>query len=204
MTFYDFTTLTIAADAMATSVATLEHSVPSMPGRLLGCWSSDVGALNRIMVLRGFESAEAVLQAREALAVSDKPFGIGSALEAMESGTYKLFPFLPDIEPAQIGRCYELRMYSLKFGQLAPSFDAWQAALPERTKLSHFVGAMYALDGTLPRFLNIWAYESADARARVRAEAVAMKIWPPKGGPQAVTPQMTSTLAVPAGFSPLR
>src|SRR3546814_4287677 len=42
--------------------------------------------------------------------------------------------------------------------------------------LSHLVGAMYALDGTTPRFLNIWPYASLNDRSRIRGEAVAQGI----------------------------
>ena len=62
---------------------------------------------------------------------------------------------------------------------------------------------MYALDGTVPRFLNIWPYKSVDERSRIRAEAVKDGIWPPKGGPAHLT-TMESTIYVPAPFSPLR
>jgi hypothetical protein len=62
---------------------------------------------------------------------------------------------------------------------------------------------MYSLDGTVPRFLNIWAYAGVDERSRIRAEAVKDGVWPPKGGPAHLT-TMESTIYVPAPFSPLR
>src|SRR3546814_14351739 len=62
--------------------------------------------------------------------------------------------------------------------------------------LSHLVGAMYALDGTTPRFLNIWPYASLNDRSRIRGEAVAQGIWPPKGGPANLT-TMESTIYMP-------
>jgi hypothetical protein len=75
--------------------------------------------------------------------------------------------------------------------------------VPERTTRSPLIGAMYALDGTVPRFLNIWPYKSVDERSRIRAEAVKDGIWPPKGGPAHLT-TMESTIYMPAPFSPLR
>ena len=62
---------------------------------------------------------------------------------------------------------------------------------------------MVALDG-VPRFANIWAYPSLDARSKARADAVAQGIWPPKGGPAWLTTNMNSTIALPVAISPLR
>ncbi|MFS8608736.1 MAG: NIPSNAP family protein [Gammaproteobacteria bacterium] len=62
---------------------------------------------------------------------------------------------------------------------------------------------MYSLDGPT-RFTQIWPYESANARAEIRAKTVADGVWPPKGGPDWLTANMTSTLAVPLPFSPLQ
>jgi hypothetical protein len=62
---------------------------------------------------------------------------------------------------------------------------------------------MLALDGP-PRFTNIWAYPSLDARSRIRADAVAQGIWPPKGGPAWLTTDMVSTIALPTAVSPLK
>jgi hypothetical protein len=96
-----------------------------------------------------------------------------------------------------------MRVYGTKLASLQHTIDAWEKAVPERTKRSPLTGAMFALDGTVPRFLNIWPYKSVDERSRIRAEAVKDGIWPPKGGPAHLT-TMESTIYVPAPFSPLR
>ena len=79
----------------------------------------------------------------------------------------------------------------------------WQQYLPPREKLSPCVVAMVALDGPL-RFVNIWAYESLNARTQLRADAVSQGIWPPKGGPALLTTSMQSTIAMPTAGSPLK
>jgi hypothetical protein len=81
--------------------------------------------------------------------------------------------------------------------------DAWKDAVPARHALSPLVGAFAALDGEQPRFLNVWAYACLDERARIRAEAVAKGLWPPKGGPASLT-RMTSTVCTPVPSSPLQ
>jgi hypothetical protein len=101
------------------------------------------------------------------------------------------------------GGIYEMRVYGTKLASLQHTIDAWEKAVPERTKRSPLIGAMFTLDGAVPRFLNIWPYKSVDERSRIRAEAVKDGIWPPKGGPAHLT-TMESTIYVPAPFSPLR
>lgn len=203
MTLYDLTTLQIAVTAHASTLQALERALPAAGGRLLGCWTSDVGMLNQVFVLRAFDDPAALWAAREALLAGEAPLGVGEGLESVDAGTYAPFPFLPPIAPGRHGRCYELRTYGLKHGRLPATIAAWRDAVPARSRISPLVGALHALDGTLPRFLNIWAYPSADARAAARTEAVSQKVWPPVGGPANLT-QMRSTLAVPAPFSPLQ
>ena len=51
--------------------------------------------------------------------------------------------------------------------------------------------------------MHIWPYRPLDERQRVRAVAVAKGVWPPVGGPAHLT-TMSSTIYLPAAFSPLR
>ena len=62
---------------------------------------------------------------------------------------------------------------------------------------------MSSLDGE-PRIVNIWPYDSVNQRSQVRADAVAQGIWPPKGGPQWLTNDMASLIALPTKNSPLQ
>ena len=62
---------------------------------------------------------------------------------------------------------------------------------------------MYAIDGA-PRLTQIWAYKSLEERAAIRAKTVADGIWPPKGGPDWLSPKMSSSIAMPLAFSPLK
>ncbi len=41
-----------------------------------------------------------------------------------------------------------------------------------------------AVDGIVPRFMNIWPYKRLDDRQKARTAAVAASIWPPKCGPE--------------------
>ena len=56
--------------------------------------------------------------------------------------------------------------------------------------------------GELFKFVHIWAYESLDHRAAVRAEALAKGIWPPKGRKETLRAQMNK-IVLAAPFSPV-
>ncbi len=171
-------------------------------GTLLGCWATEIGALNDIIILRGFEDAAALATERQRLEGSTNPFGAGESLRALTTDIYRPFPFLPPVKPGRFGSVYEIRTYRLKQGGVPPTLAAWEAALPGRTNLSPLTVAMVAIDGP-PRFTHIWPFASLDERGRIRAESVAKGFWPPKGGPDWLTGEMASTIALPTAISPL-
>jgi hypothetical protein len=203
MKIHELTTLEIKVFSNAKVYAALQERLPAAGGTLLGAFASDVGDLSRVMLLREFDSADAAAEAKQRLLLDADPLGCGEWLVSLESQSHALFPFLDSPKPGAYGKWYELRTYSLRHGTLAETIRAWQDALPARHALSPCLGVFTALDGALPRFLNIWAYDSVDARARIRADAVAQGLWPPKGGPANLT-KMQSNLCVPLTFSPLK
>jgi hypothetical protein len=170
-------------------------------GRLLGCWTTDIGALGRMFILRGFGDAAELAAERKRALFSANPFGAADVLTGLEMDSYAPFPYLPPVKPGKFGKVYEFRTYRLKPGGLPPTMAAWEAALPERTKLSPLLINMYALDGA-PRITHIWPYASLDARAAIRADAVAKGVWPPKNAPEQFF-AATSTIGHPTAASPL-
>ena len=140
--------------------------------------------------------------ARHKLLLQKKPLNCSEWLLSMRSENYALFPFLPAVQPGKMGRWYEFRTYHVRQGAMAETIEAWKDAVPARVAMSPMAGAFVALDGEQPRFLNVWAYDSLEDRARIRAEAVREGVWPPKGGPANLT-KMQSTVCAPVAFSPL-
>lgn len=171
-------------------------------GRLLGCWSSEIGDLNEILVLRQFAD-DAEMQTERLRILSDvNPFGAGEAIKEMTFDGYAPFPWMAPPAPGKYGAVYEIRTYKLKHGGLPPTIAAWEAAMVERGKFSPLTLAMYALDGA-PRFTHIWPYASLNDRAAARADSVAAGAWPPKNGPAWLTGDMRSIIALPTAISPL-
>ena len=200
---HELTTLEIKVFSNAKVYAALQERLPSAGGTLVGAFATDIGDLSRVLLLREFADANAAADAKLKLLMDGDPLGCGDWLVSLKSESYALFPFLDAPKPGAHGKWYELRTYSLRHGKLAETIEAWKDALPARHAMSPCLGVFTALDGEQPRFLNIWAYSSVDERAKVRAEAVAQGLWPPKGGPANLT-KMQSNLCAPLTFSPLK
>jgi NIPSNAP protein len=201
---YEMATLSIKLGTAAKAIAGIGDYVkaPGAKGSLLGCWSTEIGDLNQLLVLRGFDDHAQLLGERERILRTTDPFGAGDAITSLNFDSYAPFPFLPPVKPGKYGAVYEIRTYKLKHGGVPHTIAAWEAAVPARCELSPLSIAMYALDGP-PRFTHIWPYASLDARAAVRADSVAKGIWPPKGGPDWLTGEMRSTIGLPTAISPL-
>lgn len=207
--YYELATMTLpfgTAGQAATNVQAYATSTEAQ-GELLGCWFTDIGVLNQMIVLRGFATLDALQAERERTQQSANPFGCGEIFQTLEQHSYKGFPWMKPVRPSAesgiTGPVYEIRTYGIKTGGVQPTIDLWEQYVPARDKLSPCVVAMVALDGPL-RFTNIWAYDSLNARSQIRGEAVAQGIWPPKGGPAHLTTNMVSTIAMPTAVSPLK
>lgn len=203
-TLYDVVTLTAQMGKTGEIMANVRDTPAAEGATLHGIWFSDIGELGRVMVLRSFESGDALVSARRQQLLDGSYYNTEGLITDVQISTYAHFPFLPPIEHGEFGAVYEMRTYGIKRGaSLQATIDAWKTAIPERTRLSPLTCAMYALDGDTPRFLNIWPYASLNARSETRAAAVEQGIWPPKGGPAHLT-TMESTIYMPAPFSPLK
>jgi len=206
---YEIATLTLPFGSAAQAAANVKafSQSPEAGGELLGCWFSDVGPLNQMILLRGYTDAAALDEGRERTRRSADPFGCGAILVQMQLDSYRGFPWMeaarPSAESGISGPVYEIRTYGIKPGGVQPTIDLWQEYLPPRHRRSPCVAAMVALDGPL-RFTNIWAYRSLDERSTIRAQAVADGIWPPKGGPGWLTTTMSSTIGLPTAVSPMK
>jgi hypothetical protein len=207
--FYELATMTLpfgTAGQAATNVQTFSNASDAK-GELLGCWFTDIGVLNQMIVLRGFETLADLQTERERTQKSFSPFGCAEFYQSLEQHSYRGFPWMkpvrPSLETGAVGPVYEIRTYGIKPGGVQPTIDLWQEFVPLRDKISPCLVAMVALDGPL-RFTNIWAYPSLNARSLARADAVAQGIWPPKGGPAFLTTNMISIIAMPTAISPLK
>lgn len=203
MKFYEISTLSTVIFGAAAATKGIEDWVAQGKGTLFGAWFSDIGSLNEVYLLRGYDSADDMLGERERLARSDNPFGCLEQLVNYRIDSYRPLDFIGPIETGAHGPVYELRSYRMKLNGLMPTMEKWAAALPKRTAYSTCSIAMYGLDGS-PRLTQIWPYASLAERSKARGQSVSDGNWPPQGGPDWLTSEMTSTIALPLGFSPLK
>ena len=175
---------------------------PEATGAVLGCWRTEIGTLGRLLVLRGFESADELGRERQRALLSTNPFNAGGVVTALEMDSYTPFSFLPPVTVGAQGKVYEFRTYRLQPGGLPPTLAGWEQAIgPAHEYTAHLVINMYALDGA-PRITHIWRFASLEERASLRSKAYAAGVWPPKGGPENIL-VATSTIALPETWSPL-
>jgi hypothetical protein len=203
--FYELTTLSCPILSVPeVSVGALAFvSDDGAAGELLGCWRTEIGQLGRLLLLRGFETAEELAAERRRALLSVDPFHAGGVVTALSMDSYAPFPFLPPVQPRPMGGIYEFRTYYLKPGGLPPTVAGWKKAIePAREYTSHLVINMYGLDGP-PRITHIWGFESLEQRAALRAKFYAAGLWPPPGGPEQIV-EATSTIALSEDSSPLR
>lgn len=203
MSYYELATLDTVIFGAGKAAPAIESWVAAGRGRLCGAWATDIGHLNRVLVLRAFDGMAEMMEERERALGSDNPFGCVEHLAALSMESYRALDFLPPVEPGTFGPVYEFRTYRTRINGIGPTAGKWAQAVPEREAYSTLTVAMYGLDGA-PRLTQIWPYASLAARAEARSRSVADGKWPPKGGPDWLTPDMTSDIAFPLAFSPLK
>ncbi|MEI4485970.1 NIPSNAP family protein [Frigidibacter sp. MR17.14] len=203
MSYYELATLDTVIFGAGKCAGPIEAWCGAGQGRLLGAWGTDIGRLNRIFVLRGFDEAGQMLEERQRALLSDDPWGCSAHLVGLTMESHRAFDFLPPVVPGSFGPVYEFRTYHTHLAGIAPTMAKWAEAVPGREAYSKLTVAMYGLDGA-PRVTQIWPYESLAARSEARARSVADGKWPPKGGPDWLRPEMTSQIALPLPFSPLK
>jgi NIPSNAP len=171
-------------------------AAPDATGTILGCWRTEFGTLGRLLILRSFDTLDALHQERRRALLSANPFNAGRLITALEMDSYQRFPFLPPAPLGPYDDVYEFRTYKLKPGGLPPTLAGWEAAIvPAQEYTAHLVINMYALDGP-PRITHIWGFESLAQRASLRRNAFSAGVWPPKNGPENVF-EAVSVVAIP-------
>jgi len=199
---YEIATVTVRPGTHPQALAVLEKTLADDPS-LLACWYSEIGALNRILVIRKSADAAATVDNRLAILSARNPLGIGELIADLSLDTYVSFDFMPPLQAGNVGPCFEVRCYGLKPDGLAPTIELWRKAVPARARVSPVLAAMVAVTGAAIRFLHIWPYKTFDERARLRQKAVADGVWPPPGGPGYLISQQAD-IYLPADFSPIR
>lgn len=202
MSFYEIATLKTVIFGAGKASPGLQEWLANGKGTLLGAFAPDVGSLNEILLFRKFGTLDEMMTERERAIMSDNPMGCVEHLVDLKFDSLKAFDFLPEVTPGAYGPVYEFRTYKAKLNGVSVTQDKWRGAMPERSEYSMLAFAGWGFDGA-PRVTQIWPYASLDARTKARSQSVADGKWPAKGGPDWLTPDMTSAIAMPLPFSPM-
>lgn len=173
----------------------------SVGGAVLGMWTTDIGRIGDLVILRAFDNGDALAAERDRALRSNDPFGSASVGARLAMESYAPFPFLPDPEPRDYGGVFEMRTYHLSPGGLPATLAGWKAAIgPAHRYTDHLVTALYGLDGDL-RIKHIWGFRSVQERISLRQEHYAEKLWPPTGGPENIDHATSTIMMSEPGFA---
>jgi hypothetical protein len=171
---------------------------------LTAFFHTEIGSLNEIIHIWGYESLEERTRIRAAAAKDPNwPPKIQEFLTRMSSEIVVPFPFAPAPKPGTYGPFSEIRQYEMRGGALPEVLKRWEPNLPGRLGVSPIMLVGHMEFGTANRFVHIWPYPSLDARMATRKKAVAEGLWPPSGGAELLLTQ-ASKIVMPSAFSPMQ
>lgn len=177
-------------------------------GVLVGWFSSEIGTLNQLVHI--WEWQDLAERQRQRAVLRAKPGWADVYNPQVDALVYRrevsiMNPVLPVRSPAEPGNFFELRRYRTHPGKLVPWLELFRNILPVREKYSKIVGLWQSEIGEQNEALHLWAYQDLKQRAEVRSHVLQDPEWQAfraKASP--LLCHMTSTILVPAKFSPLR
>jgi len=170
--------------------------------KLAAFWHTDIGPLNQVIHVWGYESLEEREHVRaEASNADGWPPPSDGVILNMNSEIWTPAPFMRPMGGDQaLGNIYEMRTYTYTPGSIPELIRKWSEALPYREEFSPLAAGMYTEFGGLNRWMHVWPYKDLADRAKVRAEASKSPHWP-SGAPGRV--KQENKIMIPASFSPM-
>ena len=170
--------------------------------KLAAFWHTDIGPLNQVIHVWGYESLEEREHVRaEASKADGWPPPSDGVILNMNSEIWTPAPFMRPMGGDQaLGDIYEMRIYTYEPGSIPELIRKWSEALPYREEFSPLAAGMYTELGGLNRWMHVWPYKDLADRARVREEASKSPHWP-SGAPGRV--RQENKILIPASFSPM-
>lgn len=171
--------------------------------KLGALWHTEIGPLNQIVHVWPYESLDQRIESRgRAMQDSHWPPKLGEFIETMDSEIFLPTSFMEPLAPRALGGIYEMRTYIYQPGMMPEVLKRWEAAIPDRVKLSPLAACWYSDMGELNKFVHVWAYKSFAERDRIRAESMKLPTWPPKTREFLVS--QSNKILLPASCSPMK
>ena len=170
--------------------------------KLAAFWHTDIGPLNQVIHVWGYESLEEREHVRaEASKADGWPPPSDGVILNMNSEIWTPAPFMRPMGGDQaLGNIYEMRIYTYEPGSIPELIRKWSEAIPHREEYSPLAAGMYTELGGLNRWMHVWPYTDLADRAKVREEASKSPHWP-SGAPGRV--KQENKIMIPASFSPM-
>ena len=165
-------------------------------------WQTEVGPLNQAIVVWPYADMADRDRARaDAAARGMWPPKVQDLIQREEAWLLNPAPFMRPLQPAQLGNVYEMRMYTVKVGNMPEVLKRWGECVPERETLSPLAAGWYTDVGPVSVWIHVWPYKDLAERSRIRAEASKLKNWPPPAREFYV--RQENKILTPSEFSPL-
>ncbi len=207
MTYNVTTITTLRPGTAAQALAQIKAHVmaPAKPsGELLACWTSDIGALNQILLIHRAGSAEQGTGPSRRSGAFRRSVRLQGCHDAVADR---------HLSVAAVSRCDRdgsgragvrgANLVKVKAGGMAPTIELWRKAVPDRVKLAALAG-LYSVSGVAARFVR----RSGPMPASMSGRDCARRRWPRASGRHRAARRifrvMQSDIYLPADFSPLR
>ncbi|MEE8442173.1 MAG: NIPSNAP family protein [Dehalococcoidia bacterium] len=202
---YEMRTYTLKPGTVPDFEAGFAEALPHRQkySKLGAFWHTEVGPLNQVIHVWPYEDLAERAQVRDA-AVQDPnwPPKTGEFVVSQETEILLPAPFMPPMEPREMGAIYEMRIYTFQPGTIPEVLKRWEESMEYRVKYSPLAACWYSEVGGLNRFFHVWPYRDFAERERVRQESRQSGHWPPATREFLV--RQENKILAPAAFSPLK
>ena len=179
---------------------------------LAAFFHTEIGPLNQIIHIWPYKDiAERDRLRADAVKAGGWPPKTAEFLVAQRSDIFVPLSMSPEMKPGKQGPFFEWRLYTLANGGELPKLQAaWEAALPDRLKVSPVTAIWRSELGGLNKFLHIWSYKSLNELWEIRNKIREAGVWPPsavakkKGLADYKLVHQENKIVMPSAFSPLQ
>lgn len=171
--------------------------------RLLGFFHSEIGDLNRIMLLWQYDNSEQRIKIRDkAHDIEGWPPPNRHLQVKQESIILNTPGFMPEPLSGDMGPFYEFRTYQVHVGKMQEMLDKWSKSAEKRREFSPLAACFVSEHGPLNQFIHVWPYRDLKQRAEIRNQAGQLPDWPPPTSEYFVSQK--SEIWLPSSFSPMQ
>lgn len=180
------------------------YQVRQKYSKLYGFWHTDVGPLNQLVHIWGYDNMQHRADVRAAAAKDPdaRPQGTQDLVISQESDILTPIKGMKEWEGDNaLGGLYELRMYTFPGGEVGKVAEKFAEAYEGRANLYPIAGIWTSELGTLNRLYQLFPFKDWKHRDEIRVQFRQTGVWPPRTDGHPLH-QLVRHM-VPAAYSPL-